>query len=221
MLARRMGLILPDGAAKAVWDWLIMALIVYNVFTVPLEIAFVLMPGWLEILTEVAFGVDILIHFRTVHYDIDGSLIVSHKAAAHHYLSTWFAVDFIALLPIKHIVYAAQSTWTIEARMCSLNQLLRLFRMRRVARIGGDVVGELLGGARGLHIIRLIFLLASFAHWIACSWWLIGSSYDRPEDVPPVGQLTSASELSQLPSVDGISWVHRCEHAHHACSPSF
>ena len=82
--AMRMWLIVPGGARKATWDWVLSTLAIYNLFTVPLELAFVTMPGSIELLVDLAFLVDMLISFRVVHFQRDGSPVLSHRQTALH-----------------------------------------------------------------------------------------------------------------------------------------
>jgi hypothetical protein len=62
--------------------------------------------------------------------------------------------------------------------------------------------------SRALHLMRLVVILVTCAHWIACLWWLLGSTY-APPDAALGDEHVGAAHA--LPSADGTSWVYRMD----------
>jgi hypothetical protein len=112
--ARRMGLIVPGGPRKAMWDWVIAVLVCYIGFTVPVELAFAQMPEGIEVVVDLIFLADMFASFRVVTFASDGSPVLSVSTAAKAYLRKWFVVDLLGLFPFDRIAAAAAGGWTIE-----------------------------------------------------------------------------------------------------------
>jgi len=114
-----------DSLFKAVWDWLILALVIFTAIEIPYSVAFV-MPLQehrlanvikvtpllvFNLCVDLMFIVDILINFRTtfVKQSTD-EVISSPKQIALHYLKTWFLVDFVAAIPFEFMVLSEVET---------------------------------------------------------------------------------------------------------------
>jgi hypothetical protein len=67
-----------------------------------------------------------------------------------------------------------------QAKLLSMMKLLRLHCLHRQSHSQSR---SIVIGARLLHILRLIMILVAVAHWIACLWWLVGSSYAPPQEL--------------------------------------
>ncbi|KAK3744225.1 hypothetical protein QZH41_013576 [Actinostola sp. cb2023] len=112
-----------DSLFKAVWDWLILILVVYTAIEIPYTVAFTLSqeleqgiePSRLVIpitplhicnlWVDMMFIVDIFINFRSTFIDLKNDEIVSQpKKIALHYLKSWFTVDFFAAIPFELMV---------------------------------------------------------------------------------------------------------------------
>ena len=109
-----------DSLFKAVWDWLILALVIFTAIEIPYSVAFLMPLGenmssrlfenvtpllvfnlWVDLM----FVVDIFINFRTTFVKtITDEVISSPKAIALHYLKTWFVVDFVAAIPFEFVI---------------------------------------------------------------------------------------------------------------------
>ena len=221
--ARRLYMIVPGGPRKAVWDIVVSFLAVYCAFSVPFELAFTPLPEALEALVDFFFLVDACVSLRVAPIDVDGSPVISPRMAARAYLRRRLVIDFLGLCPFDRIVdaalYASSSPaqpvsaaagccTSLAGRLCALLKLLRLSVMRRHSHLVDQLVG-----ARVLHIGRLILILSAVAHWLACLWWLLGSSYARGGrgggGGGGGGGGTVDSSLLQLPGSGGASWVDR------------
>ncbi|KAG7269112.1 hypothetical protein CRUP_008413 [Coryphaenoides rupestris] len=137
--------ILHYSPFKAVWDWLILLLVIYTAILTPYSAAFLLNDreeqkrrecGYscsplnvVDLMVDIMFIIDILINFRTTYVNANEE-VVSHPAKiAIHYFKGWFLIDML------------------------------------------DRYSEY--GAAVLMLLMCIFAL--IAHWLACIWYAIGN----------------------------------------------
>lgn len=102
-----------DSLKKAIWDWIVLLLVIYTAIEVPYNVAFILpmykevhlKDNALEIINltvDILFIVDVLINFRTTYVQGRSAKVVCDpKKIAHHYLKTWFFVDFLSAIPFE------------------------------------------------------------------------------------------------------------------------
>ena len=93
------------------WDVMVLVLAIYICYLLPVELAFEPPFGhtvwWhdIEIIIEVIFGIDVLVHFNTSEYDEDGNEIFDYKHIATSYLSeSHFWIDMLATVPLGVII---------------------------------------------------------------------------------------------------------------------
>uniref|UniRef100_A0A8C4E6L1 Potassium channel, voltage gated eag related subfamily H, member 7 n=1 Tax=Dicentrarchus labrax TaxID=13489 RepID=A0A8C4E6L1_DICLA len=176
--------ILHYSPFKAVWDWLILLLVIYTAIFTPYSAAFLLNDieeqrrrecGYscsplnvVDLIVDIMFIVDILINFRTTYVNINEE-VVSHPAKiAIHYFKGWFLIDMVAAIPFDLLIFGSGSDETTT--LIGLLKTARLLRLVRVAR-KLDRYSEY--GAAVLMLLMCIFAL--IAHWLACIWYAIGN----------------------------------------------
>ena len=62
-----------------------------------------------DMVIELFFIMDIVVHFRTSFVDLSGRIIYDQKKIAVHYLKGWFILDFLAALPFEALYFINQS----------------------------------------------------------------------------------------------------------------
>ncbi|KAM6893947.1 voltage-gated inwardly rectifying potassium channel KCNH7-like [Xenentodon cancila] len=176
--------ILHYSPFKAVWDWLILLLVIYTAIFTPYSAAFLLNDieeqrrrecGYscsplnvVDLIVDIMFIVDILINFRTTYVNSNEE-VVSHPAKiAIHYFKGWFLIDMVAAIPFDLLIFGSGSDETTT--LIGLLKTARLLRLVRVAR-KLDRYSEY--GAAVLMLLMCIFAL--IAHWLACIWYAIGN----------------------------------------------
>uniref|UniRef100_A0A3P9PEJ2 Potassium voltage-gated channel subfamily H member 7-like n=1 Tax=Poecilia reticulata TaxID=8081 RepID=A0A3P9PEJ2_POERE len=176
--------ILHYSPFKAVWDWLILLLVIYTAIFTPYSAAFLLndleeqkrrVCGYscsplnvVDLIVDIMFIVDILINFRTTYVNCNEE-VVSHPAKiAIHYFKGWFLIDMVAAIPFDLLIFGSGSDETTT--LIGLLKTARLLRLVRVAR-KLDRYSEY--GAAVLMLLMCIFAL--IAHWLACIWYAIGN----------------------------------------------
>ncbi|XP_071416431.1 voltage-gated inwardly rectifying potassium channel KCNH2 isoform X2 [Pithys albifrons albifrons] len=169
--------ILHYSPFKAVWDWLILLLVIYTAIFTPYSAAFLLSDseeaqrhhcGYscsplnvVDLIVDIMFIIDILINFRTTYVNSNEE-VVSHPAKiAIHYFKGWFLIDMVAAIPFDLLIFGSGSEETTT--LIGLLKTARLLRLVRVAR-KLDRYSEY--GAAVLFLLMCTFAL--IAHWLAC-----------------------------------------------------
>ncbi|KAF2363751.1 Ion transport domain [Trinorchestia longiramus] len=111
--------ILHYSPFKAVWDWIILILVIYTAIFTPYVAAFLLNedknptkqpytdPLWvIELLVDIMFMVDIAINFRTTYVNQQDEVVSDPLKIALHYLRGWFVIDMVAAIPFDLLIVA-------------------------------------------------------------------------------------------------------------------
>ncbi|KFD69238.1 hypothetical protein M514_04553 [Trichuris suis] len=197
--------ILHYSPFKAVWDWIILLLVIYTAIFTPYVAAFLLREESVsrrqhkyhdplevvDLIVDIMFIIDIIINFRTTYMN-DNDEVISHPGKiAIHYFKGWFLIDVVAAIPFDLLLFNANSDETTT--LIGLLKTARLLRLVRVCR-KLDRYSEY--GAALLLLLMAMFAL--IAHWLACIWYAIGSA--------------------ELPNVENnITWLHQL--ANHLQTP--
>ncbi|XP_042559978.1 potassium voltage-gated channel subfamily H member 6-like [Clupea harengus] len=168
---------------KAVWDWVILILVLYTAVFTPYSAAFLLDErevggghcGYAcnplnvaDVVVDVLFIVDIVINLRTTYVDRGDEVVTEPRRIAANYLKGWFLLDLVAAIPFDLLVFRSGSDETTTT-LIGLLKTARLLRLVRVAR-KLDRYSEY--GAAVLFLLMCTFVL--IAHWLACIWYAIG-----------------------------------------------
>ncbi|XP_047356138.1 potassium voltage-gated channel subfamily H member 2 isoform X7 [Vespa velutina] len=189
--------ILHYSPFKAVWDWVILLLVMYTAIFTPYVAAFVLSePDYnskknkkygddpiviIDFIVDVTFIVDIIINFRTTFVNSNDEVVSHPGKIAVHYLKGWFIIDLVAAIPFDLLLVGSDTDETTT--LIGLLKTARLLRLVRVAR-KIDRYSEY--GAAVLLLLMASFAL--IAHWMACIWYAIGNA-ERPTLKSKVGWL--------------------------------
>ncbi|CAL8278711.1 unnamed protein product [Lota lota] len=175
--------ILHYSPFKAVWDWVILLLVIYTAIFTPYSATFLLSDqeeaamqtcGYscsplnvVDLIVDIMFIVDIVINFRTTYVNSNDE-VVSHSARiAVHYFKGWFLIDMVAAIPFDLLIYRSGEETTTLIGLLKTARLLRLVRVARKL----DRYSEY--GAAVLFLLMCTFAL--IAHWLACIWYAIGN----------------------------------------------
>ncbi|XP_021068740.1 potassium voltage-gated channel subfamily H member 6 isoform X2 [Mus pahari] len=171
------GTILHYSPFKAVWDWLILLLVIYTAVFTPYSAAFLLSDqdesqrgtcGYtcspltvVDLIVDIMFVVDIVINFRTTYVNTNDEVVSHPRRIAIHYFKGWFLIDMVAAIPFDLLIFRTGSDETTT--LIGLLKTARLLRLVRVAR-KLDRYSEY--GAAVLCLLMCTFAL--IAHWLAC-----------------------------------------------------
>uniref|UniRef100_A0A8C4QQW5 Cyclic nucleotide-binding domain-containing protein n=1 Tax=Eptatretus burgeri TaxID=7764 RepID=A0A8C4QQW5_EPTBU len=183
--------ILHYSPFKAVWDWLILLLVIYTAIFTPYSAAFLLSDQQVEqqrqncgytcnplnivdLIVDIMFLIDIIINFRTTYVNKNEEVVSHPGKIAIQYFKGWFLIDMVAAIPFDLLIFGSSSGETTT--LIGLLKTARLLRLVRVAR-KLDRYSEY--GAAVLMLLMCMFAL--IAHWLACIWYAIGNM-ERPDN---------------------------------------
>lgn len=105
------------------WDWIILAFVIYTTIEIPFDVAFVrptqnvkstarfgalaaLSPiAFVNLIVDLFFIIDIPLNFRSASVDKNTEEVISDpREIAVLYLKSWFVVDFVAAIPFEFLV---------------------------------------------------------------------------------------------------------------------
>ncbi|XP_051970649.1 potassium voltage-gated channel subfamily H member 2-like [Xyrauchen texanus] len=174
---------------KAVWDWLILLLVIYTAILTPYSAAFLLdgeedgknciytcnLLSVVDLIVDIMFIIDIVINFRTTYVNANDEVVSQPLRIAVHYFKGWFLIDMVAAIPFDLLIYRNREEASTETTtLIGLLKTARLLRLVRVAR-KLDRYSEY--GAAVLFLLMCTFAL--IAHWLACIWYAIGNMEDN------------------------------------------
>jgi len=108
-----------------------------------------------------------------MYKDEDGKLVRYRWFIAKKYLNSWFALDFVTILPFDSVKYFVKGGGDLMIlRLIRLMRLLKLLRLLRASRIFQR--WELrLGMQHSFFLtVKLVITLLMANHWLACCWGL-------------------------------------------------
>jgi hypothetical protein len=104
--------ILQDSKLKVVWDVFVMFVLITVTIIIPYRLAFDVGDGgdpieWVIIyyIFDFIFAVDIVLCFLTSYTNsYHKTEIVSHKAIAKNYMTGWFTIDLVSVIPFDALL---------------------------------------------------------------------------------------------------------------------
>ncbi|XP_042228991.1 potassium voltage-gated channel subfamily H member 7-like isoform X11 [Homarus americanus] len=198
--------ILHYSPFKAVWDWIILLLVIYTAIFTPYVAAFLLNEQEaarkshqnqydspiviIDLIVDIMFMVDIVINFRTTYVNHNDEVVSHPGKIALHYLRGWFLIDVVAAIPFDLLLVTDSEPHTATApaerdleqeaddeKTTTLIGLLKTARLLRLVRVARKIDRYSEYGAAVLLLLMATFAL--IAHWLACIWYAIGNA-ERP-----------------------------------------
>ena len=175
------GVLRCDGPVKSRWDILLTVAILYSVISVPYLLGFSIEPtGGLavfDIIVDVFFILDILVNFRTAHYEETTRILVtmSGAMAKRYCTSGWFFVDIISGVPFDKFAQAFNpsrgDSYTVRAlKLVRILRLGRLLKLMKVSSLNTLLEEELGMSPAVIGLGKLGLQVAYIAHLLACGW---------------------------------------------------
>ena len=183
MKQKRTYIMLPDHTAKRIWDFIHLAVVVYNCITVPFKIALYQKEFYSKPITsDVSLYIDItadslcfldLIFCFVFFARFDGGVLVKTRAEiAMSYLKRQFFFDFITFVPVD-IVALFVMPGPISMFTIGMLRLPRMLRFIKLGAYAGSIKSAL--EQRMIYIkssyrqlFKLLFLILLASHLIAC-----------------------------------------------------
>ncbi|CAJ1068117.1 potassium voltage-gated channel subfamily H member 6-like [Xyrichtys novacula] len=184
--------ILHYSPFKAVWDWVILLLVIYTAIFTPYSATFLLSDqeeaamqtcGYscsplnvVDLIVDIMFIVDIIINFRTTYVNSNDEVVSQSLKIAVHYFKGWFLIDMVAAIPFDLLIYRSGEEVVRgggEGETTTLIGLLKTARLLRLVRVARKLDRYSEYGAAVLFLLMCTFAL--IAHWLACIWYAIGN----------------------------------------------
>eukprot|EP01084_Bolivina_argentea_P285572 489747_1 len=164
-------IIYPDHQFKLLWDKLVLLLLGYTAFEIPLHESFhIKFSAEFDMFVVAIFLFDIWLSFRTTYTDPKtNDFETDSKVVAIAYIKSWLFIDLWASLPMAEIASLIHANEHAE-EVLALFHLLRLVKLPRLFR-GFSTVSHKIA----FSVLTVIFLMLS--HFGACLFHMFGSQH--------------------------------------------
>lgn len=184
-------LFFPNTICSNAWDFFVSIFLVYIIFFVTFEIAFIEETISFffiaEIIITIVFVCDIFYNFNKAFYKNKNQLVTKRSEIACNYLKGWFFVDLLSAFPFFLISEIYKQKATINGiKMVKLLKVMNIVRLFRIFKLIKEVWPKKFQN-RGKKIIikfkknieRLIihsFIVLIICHLFACFFYAIPTS---------------------------------------------
>ena len=121
------------------WDLFVSIILFFTFFVTPYRIAFTEKDSttWTVIdgVIDFLFLMDIILNFFMAYYNSEYILIDNRWKIALKYITTWFFIDVVAIIPINLITEFTGGNSTDFTSLARLSKLPRLYRLIKMLRL--------------------------------------------------------------------------------------
>ncbi len=126
--------LLPESPLNVIWNIILLAVCMYNVWIIPFRLAFshARETIFLDWIFDGLFFLDMILNYRYVAYFHDGELVTDIQKIKRNYMQTRFKLDLVSTFPfdvVALLVLPREESWPIIVQ--DGLRLLKLFRLRR------------------------------------------------------------------------------------------
>ncbi len=179
----------PNSKIMQYWDLVLLSILVFLAFSVPVECAF-LEPDETHPLFivnrifDVFLLFDIIAHFFLMYpkKDHDSTWCETwernHSKIALNYLSSWFLIDFVSFIPYDVFLVNSNTSMNEDLTILRWLKLLRLLRLVKLVKViaHGRIINKIKLYLDLRHSYQMIFWLLSVIifviHFLACMWMM-------------------------------------------------
>jgi len=167
------------------WDFLIILLMFFTALVTPFEVALMETAVFgdfyflflLNRLCDVGFITDMVINFYLGYLDTESNCYIYDRGRiAKHYLSGWFSLDLVSVLPYDMLGLFMKSDSLAQLKVLRVLRLLRLIKLLRVlraARIFKRLENRLGISFIAKQLCTYLIMALMMIHWAACAWIII------------------------------------------------
>jgi potassium voltage-gated channel Eag-related subfamily H protein 7 len=153
----------------------------YTAYVTPFDVAFLETKlnfmFALNCTVDFCFLVDMIKCFFTSYFDADAQMwVVDLADIRSRYLKSWFAIDFVSILPFDAIGLTMDSDSMTQARLIRLIRLMRLLKLLRLLR--GVRIFERWQDEIGItyaarNLVKFAIMVVTLIHWMGCGLRLL------------------------------------------------
>ena len=180
----------PSNKYLGRWDLFMTFVLILTCVITPARIAFgqsgivqtINIWDVLNIVIDSLFFIDIIVIFQTAYHDEYYQIMDDRKTIFKSYVSGWFMVDFLAVIPFDHILNATELHQLVRfvriGRLYKLIKLTRLIRLFKIVKNKGKfmkILQDIMHVSRGGFERIFFFALASILlmHIMTCFWVML------------------------------------------------
>lgn len=199
------GTIDPRSYVYKGWEVVMALSLLYTATVTPFDVA--VLGGtatddpifWCNRLLDVLFLLDLLINWRLAFFSSSSRqlLIIDRATIRKRYMSSWFWIDLISIMPLELI--------NSDLQILKLLRLLRLLKLAKLARVDGMIARWQI--TLGLHYSTVNLVLNLMAvilavHWIGCLWFLV-MKFEDSDNKTWISTLNPHWTVDNVPIADG------------------
>eukprot|EP00928_Gymnodinium_smaydae_P026615 TRINITY_DN20842_c0_g1_i1.p1 TRINITY_DN20842_c0_g1~~TRINITY_DN20842_c0_g1_i1.p1 ORF type:complete len:703 (-),score=61.13 TRINITY_DN20842_c0_g1_i1:94-2202(-) len=179
---RRRFIIQPTSTFRVVWNIISLLFISYDIFWIPVQLAFVVQPHIITTVVDYAgllfWTFDVLITFRTGYFD-GPDLVMDPVHIAKAYAKSWLLMDILLVFGEIVVLYGEQFYSATLLRVTRSFRCLRCVRLVRIARVQWlllkfeDYISTDLLMLVWVTV-KMTLLLLFAVHLATCGWYTIG-----------------------------------------------
>eukprot|EP00191_Tetraselmis_sp_GSL018_P005589 CAMPEP_0177605304 /NCGR_PEP_ID=MMETSP0419_2-20121207/16627_1 /TAXON_ID=582737 /ORGANISM="Tetraselmis sp., Strain GSL018" /LENGTH=989 /DNA_ID=CAMNT_0019099439 /DNA_START=131 /DNA_END=3101 /DNA_ORIENTATION=+ len=181
----------PGSKFRTRWDLFVLLLLLYICVTAPVIVSFGIEVSaddnhglWVfETLVNSLFILDILLNFNTGFTTRDDELVMSRRRIARNYLTGWFIVDLLAVLPYEYMTQETEADAMPLAkglRLAKVTKILRVLRVIKLLRIlKVPALLRQIERSTGRGTVRILTVLGGamlILHLVACAFFYVAQS---------------------------------------------
>lgn len=200
------------------WDIFVMILLLYTAVVTPYEVGFT-EPDWnfwffLNRIIDVSFFVDLVFNFLTARFnEEEGVWIYTFPQIACIYLSSWFTIDLVSILPFDVVGMSFDAEIVDSFRVLRVVRLLRLLKLARIlraSRIFARWENQINLSYSVMSLLKFMVGVTTIAHWMACAFRIVidmeGHSNPRGPDNWLQGYMDMDEESAGLQYIAALYW---------------
>lgn len=185
----------PNSEYMKYWDLVIVVALLFTGIVTPYEVIFtyqVAADNWLFAVNRLVDGIfikDMVMQFflkveMPSQADRYGSVLLKDpRMIRWRYLTTWFPIDFVSILPFDVFLMLYQGSPALGGikifRMARLLRLVKLVRILRTSRLVVRWQNYFAISFAVQKLAKFNFFLMLSSHWMACAWGLTGLSFGK------------------------------------------
>mmetsp|Transcript_13291 Transcript_13291/g.33203 ORF Transcript_13291/g.33203 Transcript_13291/m.33203 type:complete len:665 (-) Transcript_13291:134-2128(-) len=159
-----------------IWDSVTVSALLFTAVATPYDVAFLNsdVVDFMYVTNRCVDGIfvfDLFLQFFLMYQDSAGKWVGVHKKIVKHYLSTWFVVDIVSVVPVDLISQQTNNDdlSNLEAvRVVRLLRLLKLLRVFRASRVVKRWQSSIPFSQRKTTMLSFLTTLLVISHWLAC-----------------------------------------------------
>ncbi len=155
-------LVSQNNPARQLIDLGVVFALMYVAIVTPYEVSFLAdQPdnealGAVGRVIDVLFIADMLLNFVTPFQLENGVWVTDHRSIAWRYMTSWFLVDLISVMPLEYL------------RMIRLVRLIKLLRLVRMSRVLKRFEAHLSIPYGIITLAKYFIMMITISHWLAC-----------------------------------------------------